>query len=541
MIIKGGSRENGGFFAWHLMRRDENERVTVAEMRGLAARDVRAALREMEFIASGTACENYFYHASMNPDEGEELTPEQWEQATDALERRLGLEGQPRFVVEHEKEGRIHRHVIWGRIDPDTMTARSDSLNYQKHEEASREIEAAFGLAPVASVLVKASERGGPRPERRMKDWEGFRAAGTGIDPDEMKAEITGLKQQCDTGKAFAVALEDAGYILARGDRRDFVIIDRAGDDHSLGRRAGIKAAELRAFMADVNRESLPTVAEAREMARAEAESGGGVSLLVPAGPDFSGGGNTGGGLEPARVPGREESLAGLQPCDIRDERGLAEFLANPPERETSTGARLAQWRAFFSAGFGRMAEILRDETSGGRSAADAEPEAGRGGWPSWTRVFKDVKDTALAILSRGENRRAVMEAAKDAGELAAEGLRELTPQPEPEPPERGKDGGGGEERLLGQVGPEEPDPRPQQPAQPVEARLSIEDELARQFGEAPQLTPGIEDELAERFGDEPQFFEGDDDSGGGEPQQQPEAEAPDPESGPEPDGPDID
>jgi hypothetical protein len=103
---------------------------------------------------------------------------------------------------------------------------------------------------------VKAKDRDGPRPERRMKDWEGFRAASSGIDPEEMKAEITGLRQQCDTGKAFAIALEDAGYILARGDRRDFVIIDQAGDDHSLGKRAGLKAAELRAFMADVDRES---------------------------------------------------------------------------------------------------------------------------------------------------------------------------------------------------------------------------------------------------------------------------------------------
>jgi hypothetical protein len=130
VIIKGGSRENRSFFAWHLMRRDENERVTVAEMRGLGAQDVRDALREMEFIASGTECENYFYHASMNPDVGEVLTPQQWQQAADMLERKLGLDGQARFIVEHEKEGRIHRHVIWSRIDPDTMTARSDSLNY---------------------------------------------------------------------------------------------------------------------------------------------------------------------------------------------------------------------------------------------------------------------------------------------------------------------------------------------------------------------------------------------------------------------------
>ena len=44
MIINGGSRRNGAFFARHLMRADDNERVTVAEMRGFAhAGNVREA------------------------------------------------------------------------------------------------------------------------------------------------------------------------------------------------------------------------------------------------------------------------------------------------------------------------------------------------------------------------------------------------------------------------------------------------------------------------------------------------------------------
>jgi hypothetical protein len=42
--------------------------------------------------------------------------------------------------------------------------------------------------------------------------------------------------------------LAEHGYMLARGDRRDFVIVDREGGIHSLARRIdGMKAAELRA------------------------------------------------------------------------------------------------------------------------------------------------------------------------------------------------------------------------------------------------------------------------------------------------------
>lgn len=273
MIINGGSRSNGGFFAGHLMRADENERVTVKDMRGFAyAQDVPEAFREMREVASGTSCKNFFYHANINTRADERLTPEQWAQAVDALERDLHLDGQPRFVVEHEKEGRVHCHVVWSRIDPDTMTAVPDSHNYRTHEDVSRELEQAFGLQPVERCLTRDKAEM-PRQERRPADWESFRAAESGIDPKAVKAELTDLWQRSDSGSAFAAALEERGYILARGDRRDYCVVDPAGDEHSLSRRiSGVKAAEIRARMADVDRDALPSVEEARQIARAQPE-----------------------------------------------------------------------------------------------------------------------------------------------------------------------------------------------------------------------------------------------------------------------------
>ena len=80
-----------------------------------------------------------------------------------------------------------------------------------------------------------------------------------------MKAELTDLWNKADSGRAFAAAVEERGYILAKGDRRDFCIVDRAGDAHSLARRLdGVKAKDVRERMADVDRDSLPTVTEAR-------------------------------------------------------------------------------------------------------------------------------------------------------------------------------------------------------------------------------------------------------------------------------------
>lgn len=271
MIIKGGSRKNGRFFARHLANAKDNERVKLVEFRGFANEDIGEAFKAMEAVARGTRCQNYFYHADLNPREGEQLTEPQWEAAVDTLERHLGLQGQPRFVVEHEKEGRIHRHVVWQRVDVDTMTARPDSLTYQKHEAAAREIERDCGLEPVASVLVK--DREGPRPERGPKDFEGYRGSKTGLRPQVVREQITECWRESDTGSAFRAALEAKGYILCRGDRRDFCIVDPAGDEHSLARRiSGVKAAEIRERMKDVDRDSLPSVEEARELAHAWGE-----------------------------------------------------------------------------------------------------------------------------------------------------------------------------------------------------------------------------------------------------------------------------
>jgi len=60
-------------------------------------------------------------HASINTRADERLPPEQRMQAIDRLEKDLGLTGQPRAVVVHEKEGREHCHVVWSRIDLDKM------------------------------------------------------------------------------------------------------------------------------------------------------------------------------------------------------------------------------------------------------------------------------------------------------------------------------------------------------------------------------------------------------------------------------------
>lgn len=271
MVINGNSRSNASFFAKHLMKAEDNERVEVKEIRGLMAQDVQEALLEMRMIAAGTGAKNAFYHANLNPCEDEQLTPEQWTIAVDTLEKNLGLEGHARFIVEHEKNGRTHQHVIFSRVNPETMTIASDSFNYRVHTETARELEQMFQHEPVAVP---------PLPERdRFQNYETFKASqGRSVDPREMKAEITELWQQSDSGIAFQAAVEEKGYLLARGDRRDFVVIDDTGHIHSLGRRIeGSKAADIRAKMSDLDPSTLMGAQEASAWMKGkdEAETSG--------------------------------------------------------------------------------------------------------------------------------------------------------------------------------------------------------------------------------------------------------------------------
>jgi len=259
MIIKGKSRAKPVSLTVHLSNETMNEHVALIETRGTVAADLHGALIEMAAVAAGTKCEKPLYHAAISPEPPHLLTPEQREEAVDALEKELGLDGHPRVIVLHEKLGRQHIHVVWSRIDIQTMKAVHDGHNYRKHEKVARDLERRFGHPRVQGAH---HERDGvKRPERTPSRAELRQEERTGISGKAVRAEVTEAFRSSDTPEAFKQALEDRGMILAKGDRRDFVIVDKAGGVHSLARRIeGIRAADLRAFMAPLDRDSLLSI-----------------------------------------------------------------------------------------------------------------------------------------------------------------------------------------------------------------------------------------------------------------------------------------
>ena len=267
MIIKGKSRAGPQQLATHLGNAEKNERVELVETRGTVAEDLRGALLEMAALAAGTRCEKPLYHAAISPEPPHRLTPEQRAEAIDALEQRLGLTDHARVVVMHEKLGRQHIHVVWSRIDLEHMRSVSDSHNYRKHEEVARDLERRFGHDRVQGAHHE--REGVARPERTPSRAELQQQERTGIIGTKVREEVTAAFRASDGPEAFRAALEDQGYLLARGDRRDFVIVNRLGGVHSLARRIeGMKAAALRDFMAPMDPASLPDIEQAREIAR---------------------------------------------------------------------------------------------------------------------------------------------------------------------------------------------------------------------------------------------------------------------------------
>lgn len=264
MIIKGGSRGAPAQLAWHLQRSDTNERIEILELQSPAP-GLGEAFRDWQILVEGTRGVKGLYHANIDPAKEYVMTREQWQRAVEVLEKELGLEGQPRAVVMHEKHGRAHIHVVWARTDIDCMTLRSDSQNYLAHERASQRLELEFGHEQVPGKHAKRDREKQPefpRAEANQAEWQ--QGERTGVDPATRKDQITALKQASDSGQTFKSALEDQGYILAQGDRRDFVIVDETGSVHSLGRQIrGMKAADLREFMKGIDRDTLPTADEA--------------------------------------------------------------------------------------------------------------------------------------------------------------------------------------------------------------------------------------------------------------------------------------
>jgi hypothetical protein len=247
MIIKASNRGGAISLGQHLLK-TENEHVELHEVRGFIADDVMGAFKEAHAMASGTQCKKFLFSVSLNPPQTESVRVELFERAADAIEERLGLQGQPRVIIFHEKEGRRHAHAVWSRIDTETLTARKLDFFKTKLNALSRELFLENGWA---------MPKGFENPKLRdptsftLKEWQ--QAKRVGIDPRELKSAVQDCWKRSDGATAFANALEERGLYLARGDRRGHVVLTLDGEPFALSRLIDGKTKEVNAKLGDPN------------------------------------------------------------------------------------------------------------------------------------------------------------------------------------------------------------------------------------------------------------------------------------------------
>lgn len=242
MILKGSQRAGGQNLATHLMKLDDNEHMRVQELRGFASDNLHGAFKEAEAISRATRCKQYLFSLSLNPPEGQSAPEAVYADALDRIEKRLGLEGQPRAVVFHEKEGRRHAHCVWSRIDAHTLTARPVPFFKNRLMEISRELYLEQGWK-MPRGFTNAAER--DPTNFSLAEWQ--QAKRQGIDPRWLKSTLQTCWSESDNTQSFTASLNRYGFALARGDKRSHVVVDHAGEVYSLPRMLGLKTKEVRA------------------------------------------------------------------------------------------------------------------------------------------------------------------------------------------------------------------------------------------------------------------------------------------------------
>ena len=265
MILKGSQRAGGMQLARHLLNMHENDHVTVHDIRGFVAENLAGAFKEAYAISCGTRCKQFLFSLSLSPPETENVPVSIFENAIAEIEKKMGLQDQPRAIVFHEKEGRRHGHCVWSRINVESMTA----INLPHFKLKLRDISRRLYLENdwrMPSGLAN-SEESNPLNFTRA-EWQ--QSKRVGIDPRKIKEAFQDCWAMSDGLKAFRAAMEARGYYLAQGDRRGFVAVDWRGEVYAISRYVGVRTKEVQSKLGEPD--ELPSVTAIKKRIEKETE-----------------------------------------------------------------------------------------------------------------------------------------------------------------------------------------------------------------------------------------------------------------------------
>lgn len=263
MIIKPSRAGGGGPALARYLTEGKNERAEVLELRNLEAPHLKAAVFDMDMLARGSACQNHALHVQLRAAPGERLSAEHWLEAFDRTAAAFGMEDhQAAIVLHHQQDGTTHAHFVFNRVHPETLKAADLWQSKKKCMALARELEQEWGLRPLNSL-----NRHPTRDYSHAGQQETEQARRHGQNVHDIREHVRQLWENSTSGKEFSEALEAEGFQLAKGDKRDYVVLDATGSPYSLGSRTtGAKAREVREKLQDLDPAKVPDIAEGRRL-----------------------------------------------------------------------------------------------------------------------------------------------------------------------------------------------------------------------------------------------------------------------------------
>ena len=262
MIVKEGQGTGGPALARYLVG-GKNERYEIVEFRNIRAPSLKAALFDMDMVASGSRAQKHILHLNMRAAPGESLSSEQWKQAAAMCAEALGMQNHQSALVLHEnKDGTTHAHFVMNRVNPQTGIAADLWHCNLKLNEVRQEIERKFNLQPIPE-----RKKAKTRDNSLAAEPENQQARAIGENASAIRDRIKSAMERSDNGLAFRFALLEEGLVLAKGDQRDFVAVSPELGVYTIGKRTtGLNAEQVRERLADLDPESLPSVDDAKNL-----------------------------------------------------------------------------------------------------------------------------------------------------------------------------------------------------------------------------------------------------------------------------------
>ncbi|MEZ4849729.1 MAG: hypothetical protein R3B93_14175 [Bacteroidia bacterium] len=232
MILTGSkitSVKHARLFARHLFKEENIEIIVHESPLGSNSRaEIEDDLVDFQLQTDLTQGSFGIFHVAVSPNPNDAMSPEQWNRSVELIEEEFALSGQPRIMIFHrKKDERKHLHVLWQTVKDERII---DIWRYKKRlQRQADQMEIEFGH--------KRTRRKANEHTLTITHTERMRKARTGQNPLLRKRIISEIWQESKTPEAFLQTMRVKGFVIAKGDRSRYPVVDNRGEVYNLTRQ----------------------------------------------------------------------------------------------------------------------------------------------------------------------------------------------------------------------------------------------------------------------------------------------------------------